>query len=87
MEKETCKSANQLYKESGSNLPFKEWLTEQKKSAQSFIKNVKLNNLIEKELEQKKEKVEDKIFEIPRTILIVSTLILTSAVIYTFYKD
>lgn len=39
------KSANALYKESGSELPFKDWLTEEKAKG-TFIYNDKLNKKI-----------------------------------------
>lgn len=42
---ERYKSANELYRESGSKLPFKEWLTREKEAG-TFIFNKKLNTKI-----------------------------------------
>jgi hypothetical protein len=43
MDNNTTKSANQLYRESGTTLPFKEWI-EREKSKGIHIPNVEANN-------------------------------------------
>ena len=43
MENNTTKSANQLYRESGTTLPFKEWI-EREKAKGIYIPNVEANN-------------------------------------------
>jgi hypothetical protein len=45
------KSANQLYKESGSELPFKLWIEEQKEKG-LFIPNPKLQEKVEEEIQE-----------------------------------
>ena len=50
MQKET-KSANQLYKESGSQKPFKEWIEEQKENG-VFIPNPKLQERVEGQIQE-----------------------------------
>lgn len=83
---ETTKTANQLYKESGSQLPFSEWIEEQKLKG-IFIKNDTLNNIVksvmDEPLNSSINKPTQKTFlGLSKPILIVSTLVVVSAVIY-----
>jgi len=79
------KSANQLYKESGSNLPFKDWL-EQSKKDNLLMKNVQLTNIIEKEKQKLTSKPydnnESKVFGLNKKVIVISGLLLTAALIY-----
>lgn len=83
---ETTKTANQLYKESGSQLPFSEWIEEQKLKG-IFIKNDTLNNIVKSVMDEPStssvNKPTQKTFlGLSKPILIVSTLVVVSAVIY-----
>jgi len=84
------KSANQLYKESGSELSFKEWLIAEKEKENQFISNEKLNNLIAS-IEKNNEIISNQnkkqqIFGIPKNVIIISASLITIALIYKYLK-
>lgn len=87
---EESKTANQLYKESGSNLPFKEWI-EQEKDKGTFIKNDTLTSVVESVLNSKdmpktvSSTKNDKILGLSKPVIIVSALIIIGAIGYKIY--
>lgn len=88
---EETKTANQLYKESGSELPFKEWI-EQEKNKGTFIKNDTLTNVVESVLNSKDmekpytTQKRNKILGLSKPVIIVSLLIIASAIGYKIYS-
>jgi len=84
------KSANQRYKESGSTLPFKEWLNREKAKGEIiFQKGV--SDEIKKEVGEnlEKPKMEDKnknkILGLDKRILVLSAVVILGAVAYKMY--
>lgn len=88
---EATKTANQLYKESGSLIPFKEWI-ELEKEKGTFIKNDALTNVVESVLNSKDlskpdiSKKSDKILGLSKPVIIASILIIASAIGYKIYQ-
>lgn len=89
-------SANQKYKQSGSSLPFKEWLNREKAKGvvvpQKGVTDVYLgftnetNETVENK--EKKETTNSKdVFGLNRNILAISTVIVLGALAYKFYVD
>jgi hypothetical protein len=86
MEDQVLKSANQLYNESGSSLPFKQWIEEQK-SKGNFIFNSKLQDKISSILNSEKEPVVAKgqnAVGLDRRYLILAGVIVGGALLYQF---
>jgi len=86
------KTANQLYKESGSSLPFSMWLEKEKEKASLFIKNAKLNEIITKEKEKlglstPNKKSNDTIFGLSKNVIIISSVLLISAIGFKIYQN
>lgn len=92
---ETPKNANQLYRESGSKLPFSEWITQQKQNVDSFIKNESLNQLIAEE----KEKLgittpvsnyfnaSNKVFGLSKNVILISGGLILAAISIKIYQN
>lgn len=86
------KTANQLYKESGSDLSFAEWI-EQEKQKGVFIKNDTLNKIVESVLQSDSKepynpnKSKDKFLGLSKPVLIISSLIIVSAIVYKIYTN
>lgn len=82
---EDSRTANQLYKESGSDLPFKDWISEIKQDS-VFVKNQLLTKIVEdsKNLEPAKPQTQDagKFLGLSKTVLLISGVIIISAIIY-----
>lgn len=80
------KSANQLYRESKSSLPFKEWI-EREKNKGKFIKNQLLKDVTGQEDDPQPE-VAKASFDlgIPKTVLIAGIVVIVGAVLYNRYK-
>jgi hypothetical protein len=89
---EETKTANQLYKDSGSTLPFKEWI-EQEKEKGTFIKNDTLTNVVESVLNSKDmtkpnlTQKNSKILGLSKPVIVVSLLIIASAIGYKIYSS
>lgn len=89
---EEIKTANQLYKESGSQIPFKEWI-EQEKEKGTFIKNDTLTNVVESVLNSKDETKpisttkSDKILGLSKPVIITSIAIIALAIGYKIYSS
>lgn len=87
------KNANQMYKQSGSTLSFKEWI-EREKAKGVVIPQKGVTDKISDELQEKLNGNEvnfvnsekDKFLGLSKTVLIVSTLIVLGAVGYSIYK-
>jgi len=85
------KSANQLYKESGSTESFLVWLKNEKENASQFIKNQKLTEIIEKEKEKLNNYVNPKdssgkVFGLSKNVLILSSVLIISAISFKIYQ-
>jgi hypothetical protein len=90
------KSANQLYKESGSSLPFKEWIAREKDKGTFMYANglqSKINEVIAANVNQsvedgqpKKELPKDKIFGLNKYIVIGLGLVVVASIGYGIYK-
>lgn len=88
---ENEKSANQLYKESGSTEGFAVWLNKEKQKAAQFIKNQKLNEIIAKEKAKLSEAIylsdnKNKIFGLSKNVLIISSVLILGAVSFKIYQ-
>lgn len=89
---EETKTANQLYKESGTTLPFKEWI-EQEKEKGMFIKNDTLTNVVESVLNSKEmtnpisTTKSNKILGLSKPIIITSLSIIALAIGYKIYSS
>ena len=77
------KSANQLYRESGSSLPFKEWIQREKDKG-IFIKNKVLEEVTQPEDNQEKELLSVAKFDfgIPKWVLATGGVIIVGALVY-----
>lgn len=83
------KTANQLYKESGTSLSFAEWIEREKEKSSTFIKNTLLDDIIPETKEiQTTDETENKRFSfgIPKWVLITGVVILASAIAYKSYR-
>jgi len=88
-------SANQLWKNSKSNLPFKDWINREKAKGE-IIPQSGVNNAIEQEILDKvsqKEIIDDKsvpnkklILGLNPNVLIISALVVLSALTYKYYQ-
>lgn len=85
-------SANQLYRESGSSLPFKEWI-EREKSKGVFIPNVKAqedyNNADGGDEVETAQSVKSNLQVgsiIGKNLLFVGVLVIGSILVYRMYK-
>mgnify|MGYP003653977946 CR=1 FL=1 len=85
--------ANQQYKISGSSLPFSEWISREKAKGK-VIPKIGVTDVFEKELENISKKNEDhipnvgkKVFGLNKNILILSALVVVSAIAYKVYKN
>tara|TARA_Y100000114_G_C11762524_1_gene330722 strand:+ start:3628 stop:3900 length:273 start_codon:yes stop_codon:yes gene_type:complete len=84
------KSANQRYKESGSTLPFTQWLNREKAKG-VIIPQKGITDKIENEVGDKlknpvQEKDKNKVFGLDKNILLLSAVIILGAVAYRVYK-
>ncbi len=89
------KSANQLYRESGSSLPFKDWLAREKNKGtfmyanglQSKINEVIAANVQEQTQGEEPKKLPDnKIFGLNKYAVITLGLVVVAAIGYSIYK-
>jgi hypothetical protein len=96
------KSANQLWKESGSTLSFKTWLQREKdkgrflpnkkliefNSADGTENSAKIQEIIKSNLEQKKPKeiLKQNAFGLSKSIIAVSVILVLSGIGYAIYK-
>lgn len=89
---EEIKTANQLYKESNSNLSFKDWIESEKEKG-VFIKNDTLTNVVESVLNSKESIKQtetslqnNKILGLSKPVIVISILIIASAIGYKIYS-
>ena len=87
-------TANQMYKNSGSTLPFREWLNREKEKG-VVIPQQGVTDKIDSELQEKLngnevnfiKSGEKTVLGLNKTVLVVSVLIVLGAVGYTIYKN
>ena len=85
-------TANQMYKQSGSGLPFKQWLEREKtkgvvipqKGVTDAYANYVDNEINNKDLEVVDNK--NRIVGLNKPILVVSLLLILGAIGYTYYR-
>lgn len=89
------KSANQLYKESGSSLPFKQWVEREKDKGTFMYANglqSKVNTIIADNIESATSEVEqptlpkNEVFGINKFVLLGLGLVIVTAIGYSFFK-
>ena len=81
-------SANESYRNSGSQLSFKEWLEERKATTNEFLLNKNLNEIIESAKNEIKQTTKmnvnlesKKILGLDRNLILVSIAIIATAII------
>jgi len=82
------KSANQRYKESGSSLPFKEWI-EREKAKGVVIPQIGVTDVVEETLKNNVNETTlepNKVLGLNKKILIISGLIIVGAIAYNYYR-
>ena len=89
-------NANQMYKQSGTTLSFKDWI-EREKAKGVVIPKKGVTDKISKDLESRLQGNEnevnfidndkDNICGLSKTVLIVSTLMIVGAIGYTIYRN
>ena len=86
------KSANQRYKESGSSLPFKQWI-QREKAKGIVIPQIGVTDVVEETLNDLKENnvneitlEPNKVLGLNKKILIISGLIIVGALAYNYYR-
>lgn len=77
------KSANQLYKESGSELPFKVWIEEQKEQG-VFIPNPKLQEKVEEEIQETASNANSSTFD--KRLVLAGALVGAGVIAYFIFK-
>jgi hypothetical protein len=89
------KSANQLFKESGSSLPFKQWVEREKDKGTFMYANglqSKLNTIIADNIDTSTTEVEqptipkNQIFGINKFVVLSLGLVVVAAIGYSFFK-
>lgn len=83
------KTANQLYKESGTSLSFAEWIEREKEKSSTFIKNTLLDDIVPTSPQSTTTEVKENnrfSFGIPKWVLISGVIILASAIAYKSYR-
>lgn len=85
------KSANQLFKESGTNLSFNKWIEQEKQKATTFIKNQKLTELVATKKAQlgitQQPVSNNKIFGLSKNVLIFSSIVIITAISIKIYQN
>ena len=85
-ELETEPTANQLYKQSNSSLPFKEWIAREKAKG-VYIKNALLEEVQITPSNVKPEALTSKFdFGVPKWVIISGIAIIISAIVYNNVK-
>lgn len=84
------KSANQLWKESGTTLSFKDWIQREKDKGVE-IANKLLEDVVEPYKQQQETKIDTKVNDkfnlgVPKWAIYTGLSVLTFAVIYKFYN-
>jgi len=89
------KSANQRYKESGSSLPFKQWI-EREKAKGIVIPQIGVTDVVDEmvnEMNQSttesiKENLEPKkVLGLDKKILVISGLLIVGAIAFNYYRN
>lgn len=79
------KSANQLYKQSNSNKPFKEWLNEQKKNGSLNDNSQNQEDMYQNATDEKASKIE--VFGVDIKYIAIGVLVLGAAYMgYRYWK-
>jgi hypothetical protein len=88
MEQETPKTANQLYRESGSTLSFKEWIEREKAKGTEMI-NQEIADAIDR-LQAGESQTQDvpntTWYGLNKNVWIFGGLVVAGAIAYTIYK-
>lgn len=86
---QTEKSANQLWKESGTEKTFKDWVSQIKQDS-IFVKNTTLEKIVEEAKSSTKEEIQPQksngFLGLSKNVLIISGLLVSAAIIYKIYK-
>ena len=82
-------SANQQYKESGSSLPFSEWISREKAKGK-VIPKLGVTDVFEQEMKNITKQIEEpikenKVLGLNKNILILSALVVIGAIAYKVY--
>lgn len=80
------KSANQLYRESGSTLPFKQWI-EREKSKGIFIPNIEAQNEMMNVIGEDTKTTEDKPNHLVRNLAVLAVIGVLSYFAYRTIKN
>jgi hypothetical protein len=88
---EPIKTANQLYRESGTTLSFAEWVAQEKEKG-VFIKNETLSKILEGSLinepiVEKPSANNGKFLGLSKPVLVISAIIIISAIGYKIYSS
>jgi hypothetical protein len=90
MENQELKTANQLYKESGTTLSFKEWV-EREKAKGTEMRNAQIEEALERlrdGLLPEEETTSTKTFYgLDRRVWIFGAVVIGGAIAYTIYKS
>lgn len=90
MEQETPKTANQLYRESGSTLSFKEWIEREKAKGTEMINQDIADAIarLEAGARPTAESVQGKntFYGLKKSVWIFGGLVIAGAIAYTIYK-
>lgn len=86
------KTANQLYRESGSKLRFSTWLQQEKDKQVAFIKNKKLNEVIQSATDKANgvknaTPTANTFLGLSKNVIIVSSVIVIAAIGLKLYKN
>lgn len=83
------KTANQLWKESGTTQTFKEWVSQVKQDS-IFVKNAALEKIVSDAKSSSQEEVRtvssNGFLGLSKNVIIISGLLVTAAVLYKIYK-
>jgi hypothetical protein len=87
-------TANQMYKQSGSGLPFKQWIEREKEKGvvipQAGVTD-QMSDDLKTRLKSKEENFssftkDNTVIGLNKTVLVISGLIIVGAIAYTIYK-
>lgn len=80
------KTANQLYKESNTSLPFKEWIQREKDKGK-FIQNQLLKDVVNQEKTPEEQNMKASFsLGVPHWVLISGIIVVVGAIVYDRYK-
>ena len=88
MEQETPKTANQLYRESGTTLSFKEWI-EREKAKGTEMMNKDIADAIARldgSSDSEKRQVPTTWYGLNKNVFVFGAVVVGAAIVYTIYK-